>query len=225
MDHLSTLTLHRLRYGELDLDEERAAQAHLDDCERCASLLQRQQAARQEFELKPVPAAIIEAARPRPAWRRAVGSWQPALALAAAALLVVLGLPRFFEAGPEADEIRYRGLAEVEVLVEGSGLLEPGQTLVAGDRVQLRIGPGPWRHAWVGDGETVLEDFALDAGRATLAPFSLTLDDSQEDEEIVVVLAERSLDRGTLKRAMAGGRIDGVTVVRRTLPRGQDEEE
>ena len=64
MDHVSTLTLHQLRYGELSLDREREVRGHLDDCARCAGLLAQQEAQRHEFELLPVPESIRRASRP-----------------------------------------------------------------------------------------------------------------------------------------------------------------
>ena len=71
MRHPSTLTLHRLRYGELDEPESAALRAHLKDCEACAARLRAQENHRAAFELAPVPPAIraATAAAPRRSWR------------------------------------------------------------------------------------------------------------------------------------------------------------
>ena len=71
MSHLSTLTLHRIRYGELEGEPLTDARAHLDTCARCSARLQAQEAHRSAFVLQPVPAAIRAAAPPpeaSPGW-------------------------------------------------------------------------------------------------------------------------------------------------------------
>ncbi len=231
MDHLSTLTLHQLRYGELSLDQEREVRGHLEDCARCAGLLAQQEAQRHEFELLPVPDAIRRASRPSP-WRRvaaALTSWQGGLALAAAALLafVLVG-----QGGPGSmsdatgsrdatgqDTIRYKNAGTVDVLVDGKGRLEAGQTLSAGDRVQLQVAPGDWRHAWATDGKAFWAPFALAAGKATLSPFGLTLDDSTGDEAVILVLSVERLDEAEARAAVSGSAAEGIEVVTVTLPR------
>ena len=70
MNHVTTLDLHRLRYGELDKARAAEVRAHLDGCPMCTERLQAQHAMRAEFEVRPVPAALREASkRPRvPSW-------------------------------------------------------------------------------------------------------------------------------------------------------------
>jgi len=231
MDHVSTLTLHQLRYGELSLDREREVRAHLEGCARCAGLLAQQEAQRHEFELLAVPESIRRASRPSP-WRRvaaALNSWQGGLAVAAAALLafVLVG-----PGGPGStsdatttreatgqDGIRYKNLGTVDVLVDGRGRLEEGQTLSAGDRVQLQVAPGEWRHAWATDGRAFWTPFALTAGKATLSPFGLTLDDSTGDEIVILVLSVERLDEAAAREAVSGTAGEGIEVVTVILPR------
>ena len=206
MDHVSTLTLHQLRYGELSLDREREVRGHLDDCARCAGLLAQQEAQRHEFELLPVPESIRRASRPSLGRRlaAALNSWQGGLAVAATALLAFV-LAGQGDPGSTSDatrsrdatgqvDIRYKNAGTVDVLVDGKGRLEAGQTLSAGDRVQLEVAPGEWRHAWATDGKAFWAPFALTAGKATLSPFGLTLDDSTGDEIVIIVLSVERLD-------------------------------
>ena len=221
MAHLHTLALNQLRYGELSLDEERAARAHLDGCAHCSTRLARQEQQRHAFELAPVPEAIRAAARqPAPLVQRLwgwLGGWRPmALSALAIALALLVVLPRM----SDPDTTRLKGAPTVEVLVEGHGLLSPGARLHSGDRVQLRVAPGAWRHAWVGDASGLLGQFEAEIGRATLAPFSLVLDSAKSDERVAVVLSEAEIDRGTAQRAIQGARIPGVSVAWITLPRG-----
>lgn len=209
--HPNTLVLHQYRYGELSRDRAREVRAHLDDCPRCSALLAQQQASRREFELLPVPAAIRDAARPRPWWRRLLDA--PALpaglVLATAGLLAVVVLPDpdvdpELPAPPQAEEIRTKGSGGVDILVEGAGVLGEGQELRAGDRVQLRVPAGPYRHAWAGDGEGLLLQFPLREGEASLTPFSLRLDESTGDEVVFLVLSVEELSKAEAARAIRG---------------------
>lgn len=211
MSHPNTLILHQFRYGELSRDRAQEVRAHLDDCPRCAALVSQQQASRREFELLPVPDAVRAAARQRPWWRRLLDA--PALpaglALAAAALLAVVVLPGGpgdpeLPEPPRAEEIRTKGSSDIDILVEGSGVLGEGQALRAGDRVQLRVPAGPWRHAWAGDGEGLLLPFRLREGEASLTPFSFRLNDSDGDEVVFLVLSLEQLSKEQAARAIRG---------------------
>lgn len=212
MRPISTLTLHRYRMGELSPEEAAQVRAALAANPADQARLQAQEALRAEFALRPVPAAIRDLRKKPSIW----SFWRlPAMA-AAAALALVMFLP-----GPQPDHgIRWKGdQAQVDVLVEGRGLLDPGERLRAGDRVQLRLPPGPYVEAWVSDGSRVLGRFDLSAEHATLAPFSLTLDDAPGEERLVVLLSSRRLAPDRVPWLVAGEHLSGVERVTIRLPK------
>ncbi|MFT5681467.1 MAG: hypothetical protein ACI8RZ_002373, partial [Myxococcota bacterium] len=143
MGHISTLTLHKLRYGELSPDEHAELKTHLSDCETCSGRLSAQENHRAAFELMPVPEAILEASAPS-LWKRLTQGWLIAPLLVAAMALFVVS-PGLF------DEIRTKGSSDIKILVEDYGELEVGEAIRPGDRIQLRIPPGEWVEVWVGD--------------------------------------------------------------------------
>ena len=203
MNHVSTLDLHRLRYGELDKARATEVRAHVDGCATCTERLQAQHAMRAEFEVRPVPAALREASkRPRvPSW---VWALLPGLMVAALALFVVL--PADYE------DVRYKG-GGVELLLDGKGVVDPEATRFhAGDRVQVRIAPGHAGQAWITDGHQVLGTFPVEAGKATLAPFSLTLDGEPGTEQLVVLVSREMLRDDQIQRILVGRRMPGVDV-------------
>lgn len=212
MSHVSTLDLHRLRYGELPATRAAGLRQHLDDCAACRGRMQAQQALRAEFEVLPVPAGLrTPPARPWWTWSRL-----PALAAMAAALMLTLRL-----ADPSAtDTTRLKGAA-AEVLVEGRGTLASGDLVRAGDRLQVRVPAGPWAEAWVSDGATVLGRFPLVEGEATLAPFSLTIDDSPGRERLVIVLSEGPGTEAQVKRALRGESVPGLKKVELSFVKGE----
>lgn len=231
--HLSTLTLHRLRYDELHGDELRQAQAHLEACESCRGRLGAQQAFRRAFEAAPPRLALPAEPPPRTLGQRLRALdlrwlWAPALALAVAALLVLPGrLPLgggggglveegrggLVEGGPE-DEGRVKGAAGVLILVEERGVLGEGEAVHPGDRLQLRLPPGSGSEAWVGDRDGPIGRFALSPDGPTLSPFALTVDAEEGDEELILVLSAEPLDRQAAGQAMKGRAIEGVRVQR-----------
>ncbi len=222
LDHLSTLALHQLRYGELEGEAEAAARRHLDSCPTCNQRFAAQQAFRAAFELKAPPIALPEPAGPS-LWERARGwlRWAPAPALAlAAALVLFVQLDGAQPSGgvdgdsPAGDQVRLKGQADIQVIVEDRGALDPGERIVAGDRIQLRIPQGPWQEAWVGDGEALIGHFALDKDGPSLSPFALTVDGEAGDEELVVLLAEEPLGEDAALAAMQGRRMKGVELRR-----------
>jgi Putative zinc-finger len=207
MNHVSTLDLHRLRYGELDKARAAEVRAHVDGCATCTERLQAQHAMRAEFEVRPVPAALREASkRPRvPTW---VWALLPGLMVAALALFVVLPA----DVGTPDEDVHYKG-GGVELLLEGKGVVDPEATRFhEGDKVQVRIAPGHEGQAWVTDGHQVLGTFPLEAGRATLAPFSLTLDGQPGAEHLVVLVSREMLRDDQIQRILVGRRMPGVDV-------------
>jgi hypothetical protein len=207
MNHISTLDLHRLRYGELDQARAAEVRAHVDGCPTCTERLQAQHAMRAEFGVRPVPAALREASRrPRvPTW---IWALMPGLLVAGLAFVVVIPA----DVGSPYEDVRYKG-GGVELLLEGRGVVDPEATRFhAGDRVQVRIAPGHAGHAWVTDGHQVLGTFPVEAGKATLAPFSLTLDGEPGAEQLVVLVSREKLRDDQIQRILVGNRMSGVDV-------------
>ena len=207
MNHVTTLDLHRLRYGELDKARATEVRAHVDGCATCTERLQAQHAMRAEFEVRPVPAALREASkRPRvPTW---VWALLPGLMVAALALFVVLPA----DYGTPYEDVRYKG-GGVELLLDGRGVVDPEATRFhAGDRIQVRVAPGHAGQAWVTDGHQVLGTFPVEAGKATLAPFSLTLDAEPVSEHLVVLVSREMLRDDEIQRILVGHRMSGVDV-------------
>lgn len=204
--HLSTLMLHRLRYGELSDAELAEARTHLDVCGHCAARLEAQHKERAAFVVQPIPAAIRDAARARPSlWTRA---WPMLPVLAMAALAMLWLRPA---AGPTDDVLLKGALDQVEVWVdvgEGPRLHEPGQALGGGDRLQLKYRPDGAEHAAVAgrDGTGTIEfygTFATPGGDGLVdTPFGLTLDDSPGTQELYVVLGDTALESATVVEAV-----------------------
>ena len=118
-------------------------------------------------------------------------------------------------APPAPDHTRIKGHeSRVDVLVEGRGLLDAGELLHAGDRVQLRLPAGPYVEAWVSDGEKVLGRFDAYADRPSLAPFALTLDDQPGEDRVVLLLAAAAA-----QKALNGEVVTGVEQVTVRLPK------
>lgn len=210
MKRISTLTLHRYRLGELSPEEAAHVRAALAASPADAARLRAQEATRAEFALRPVPAALRNLEK-RPFW----ANWRmPILAMAASAALILV-LPA---APPEHTRIKGHE-SRVDVLVEGRGLLDAGELLHAGDRVQLRLPAGPFVEAWVSDGETVLGRFDAYADRPALAPFSLTLDDAPGEDQVVLLLARERLNVGTAQKMLNGEGGPGVERVTVRLPK------
>ncbi len=147
MRHPSTLTLHRLRYGELDAEAIRELEAHLDRCATCRERLRAQRADRAAFELAPLPPSIRAAAAPPSLGWRWARVLIPAASLAAA--LSLLPVPEeasraISEPALEAGRTKGAG-ADLEVWLEDGDRARPlgaGDTVRAGDRVQLRYRAG-----------------------------------------------------------------------------------
>lgn len=214
--HLSTLVLHQLRYGELEGEAARDAQAHLDDCDQCRGRHQSQLAFRRAFDVKAPPITLPVSAPS--SWERAQRwlRWAvvPALVAALALIAVRTGGP-----GVDPDGTRLKGVDDVVVLVEDLGVLDAGEAIRPGDRLQIRVPAGPWSEAWVGDADGLIGRFELEPDTQTLSPFALTVDGESGDEELVVVLSEDPLDRASAGAAMSGRRMPGVEVRRLYLPK------
>lgn len=231
--HISTLDLHRHRYGELAGDAAERVASHLQSCERCQRRLGVQQAERNSFAITPIPPAIQEIALPtrpanRPIWPRVVAI--AAVALAAAAV-GVLGLPREgapIDQAPEHEDIRAKGdLPTLEVWVDsrsGPRALRAGEALHAGDRVQLLFRPegASWVTLAGTDGAGNLElwgSFEPLGNHLQPAPFGLTLDETAGDQAFHLLRSPRPLEVEEVRRALAGEADDvdweSITVPKR----------
>ncbi len=215
--HLSTLTLHQLRYGELGAGDARTARAHVDACEACRQRLNAQQSFRAAFELK-APEITLPSTSTPSVWERLGGWLRPAplgaVLVAAAAVIAVAVLP-----GDPADGTRVKGSADVQVIVEGHGALDDGEHIAPGDRLQIRVPAGSGAEAWVGDGDAIIGHFDLQPGAPTLSPFALTVDAEAGDEELILVLSDTPLTEADARDAMSGHRMDGVEIRRLWLPK------
>jgi len=230
--HLSTLALHRLRYGEITGDEREQAVAHLHDCSRCQARLTVQERERAAFVLEPVPVALR-----RTVLRRASEHWLfrilvpfAVVAAAVAVIALVVPTPPETEEGPDGNRVVYRGfLPAIEAWVdEGTGPrpLRPGESLAEGDRVQLRYDAHGAAHVALAgrDSSGMVEIYSLHAPSGTgllTAPFALELDDSQGQQELFVVTSDEPLDEGVVEEAI-GGLVPGVTVSRIAFPKRSD---
>jgi hypothetical protein len=233
MSHLSTLTLHRLRYGELGGTERDGARAHLRSCARCAERLGVQEAERATFVLQAVPEPLRNRGEPQDGFvRRLLRELVPFAVAAVAAAVVTVAVPvlRASPDGAEADTVRLRGtMPEIEAWVDlGSGPrpLRDGESLGSGDRVQLRYDShGAPSVALAGrDASGVVEVYTLTAPSAvglTTAPFALELDDAPGQQELFVITSEDPLDERTVEAALEGP-VPGVTVSRVAFPKRID---
>jgi hypothetical protein len=198
VSHLSTLTLNRYRYGELDEGEVAVMRTHLDGCDHCSARLQGQENNRAAFELTPVPDFIKSLAPPAPKaawWSR----WQVWLAPAlGATALVLIALPSGPSTAPDGlkdperlpvETTQTKGAKDVlEAWLEtdrGPRPLANGAEVGPGSRIQLRYRQTTSK--WVtfagadGSGEVeVYGTFPAEVGEQgwQAAPFALTLDDA-----------------------------------------------
>jgi len=233
MSHLSTLTLHRLRYGELEGTERDGAQAHLRACARCSERLGVQEAERASFVVQPVPERLRNRGEPQDGFLRRLSRELVPFAVAAfAAAAVTIAVPvlRGSSDAVDADTVRVRGaMPAIEAWVDlgtGPRPLRDGESLGSGDRVQLRYdSQGAVFVALAGrDASGVVEIYTLTAPSGdglTTAPFALELDDAPGTQELFVVTSDAPLDEPTVEAALTGGTA-GVTVSRVAFPKRAD---
>ncbi len=209
MSHPSALALHQYRLDELDADERAAVKTHCSTCERCASRLGAQQAARTAFVAEDVPSAIERLAKPANGpWLQLFAGATPLLALAAALLLAVLS--------PNDSGVRTKGtLPDVELWVgtsEGPRALRPEETLGEGAVVQVLYDTNGARHAVLAgrDSSGRVEVYGELPVHDTLtpSPFGITLDASHGKQEFYVVTSDAPLTAHDVEQALTSGRAD-----------------
>ncbi len=232
--HLSTLTLHQLRYGELDDAEEVDARAHLATCDLCSERLGAQQSERAAFEVRPVPEAIRNASSaPAPANNNR--NWVIAVTLiAVAAAVVLVAFTQPFQSAsvgtvigdPIAtgiDGIRPKGNEDAIVVQafkdtpSGPIAIDSGGQVRVGDRIQLKVRrpPAPWvTIAGVdGSGEAaVYGSWQPDADDWEPAPFGLTMDDTPGKESIYAIFTETEPNRAALRATLLDDHRSGEAV-------------
>lgn len=219
--HPSTLTLHKLRYGELPPDQEEALRAHLRVCPECAGRLGAQESHRAAFVAAPVPQALrAPPPAPAPWWRRMW--WLAPLAAAALALLTIVPTTTTPTAPPPSERVKGAAVSLEAWLdtPQGPKLLEDGALVAEGDTIQLRFDPGPHRYVSLlgEDGAGVVQLFGTlraEDGAIQRAPFALRLDESPgpqllyaiytdqrlSEEALVTLVSERAdVPQGTLRR-------------------------
>ena len=214
MGHISTLRLHKLRYGELEPDEEAEVMRHLSDCKTCSSRLSAQENHRAAFELMPLPEAIQALSTPS-LWQSMSRGWMLVPVLVAALAL-------FMISPATRDGVNTKGTDDIEILVEDLGVfaLDEGDVIRPGDRIQLRIPPGEWVEVWVGDGTTWLGGFPVTPSEAwQLVPFSLEVDQAPGPEQLVVLLTNHRLSEDEAHTALSHDDLSGIEIQTLTLPK------
>jgi len=235
MSHPSTLTLHRLRYGELDHEQAEQVRTHVDDCPGCAARLRAQENQRAAFELQPVPEAIRSLGRTEPArspWR--VPLWLlTGLALAAGTLLAVIAVPRLGDHGAhEADTVRLKGSgARIEVWLDtssGPALVQNGEKVHPRDRIQVRFRrpSAPWATLAGVDARGHVEIYGswktdMRTNDWQIAPFALQLDETPGDLHLVLMFTAGKPGEATIECTARTGRLPIAGEVRTiTLEKG-----
>lgn len=234
--HVSTLTLHRYRYGELEPVERRDVRAHVDGCPRCRRRLAVQERERQAFVNLQVPEELAAFAAPAggPRPDRALGwLWAllPGLAMAAAVLVTVPAVRTATEAPLEITRLK-GGAEPLEVwkaTEAGSRPVRDDERLRAGDRIQVVFHPegAPWITLAGRNPSGQIEVWRTlqpDGDVAQPAPFALTLDETPGFQEVFVIGTPWPPTRGEVAGAIAGADSarplpNGVTVRGVMLPK------
>ncbi len=246
--HLAPLQLRRLRAHELSDVEARAVAAHLADCSECQRSIDALDAEQRAFEAEipfdrfteGVLARSASFERPRAVLpgRRPLRFVAPALALAAALLLVVLR-PGF---GPDSRANRVKGTGAgvtLRIAAPGDGpqreaISEGIEALAPGERVRIGYRPGPHRYiaAISIDAQGVVTPLYPERGPALDAdPEGGFLPDSLEftgegAERVIVVLGDRPFEVEQLSAAAAeafasAGELDRLSEL--PLPAGTEQ--
>lgn len=146
--HLSGFKVSRAAMGQSTPDVD----AHLATCAHCVERVASERAEVQAATLEPVPARVL-AATPAPK-RRPWWLWVGPLVAAAAAVMIVVAMPRG-EVGEEGF-IRAKGgitieatVARGEAIIVSDVALDAVGELAAGDKLLLRVNGAEGQHAKV----------------------------------------------------------------------------
>ncbi len=209
--HVSTLDLHRLRYGELSPAKAAALRAHLQTCELCARRHRTQLAEREVFALASVPPAIAALSTPPARGRRWWRYGGLAAALTAAVVAWSLTAPEPTDDASMSTRAKGDSIdLEIWVSTEsGPRPLRPGESLRSGDTVQLLYDPGDATAVWLAgrdsDGTVEVYGRVLPRGSGLQpAPFALTLDHSSGAQEFALFVPDQQVTAADVKLGMAG---------------------
>lgn len=204
--------MRRVHAGELEGADAEAVHAHVRACARCAATWAELE--RERCDLPPLEAFRAGVERKRAA-ARAPRRRAPILALAlAAGLAAVVAAPLLRAPPPTATE-RTKGGAGLDLLVGGAGavrLAADGERIAPGERVRLRVQPGPHRFAIalsVDDAGAVSslydrdgESLPLEPGVEVVLPDAIAFDGAG-GERVYLFLSDRPLSTDALADALA----------------------
>lgn len=229
---VSTLTLHKYRYGELPPDEHAEIDRLLEADPELRSRLQAQVAQRASFEESPIPEAIRKlSAPPTPANNNTPWMWvTAALVVAAMALIAVPRTPVTAVDGTPAisSDVRLKGEKNgIEAWVstnDGPRKVLSDAPLRPGDRIQVRVRrpTAPWVTV-AGTGPTgqveIYGSWEADMfeGGWQSAPFALGLDDTIGAQAIHTVFSEERPSEGSVRARVTRGGSDIRTLEYETV--------
>ncbi len=136
---LSSWQLSRITLEELPPQEHERAQAHLQECQRCAKLLAQERALLKAAVLEPIPSALAQRTKPKTKKRWWLGL--PALGALAALLFIVKPAPNTRSKGATSLSVTVMRKTQV---VQHERALEQATDLRVGDRLRLKV-VGPSR--------------------------------------------------------------------------------
>lgn len=218
--HLSSLTLDALAMDALPAGERATAQSHLDACATCRARAEELAALRSHFVTQVLPRTAPTLRRP-PAWRSAWRWWVPALATAAAVLLVLR------PAAPEEPAFSVKGGATLQLFAhraERTWKVEEGEALAPGDQVRFRVDPGGLPYALVVsvDGAGQVSTYHPYGGAASAPlpasgvaefPGSIVLDAARGPERLFALFSREPLSFDAVApalRELAAGGADAI---------------
>lgn len=218
---VSTLTLHKYRYGELSPDEHAEIEQLLASDAELRARLDAQLAQRSSFEDTPIPQAILDLAKaPEPANNNSAWMWMTAALVVAAMALIAVprSAPPSLPGAPAiSSDVRLKGDKNgIEAWVstqDGPRKVLSDAPLHPGDRIQVRVRrpTAPWVTV-AGTGPSgqveIYGSWEADMfeGGWQSAPFALGLDDTLGAQAIHTVFSEQRPSESSVRaRVIARG--------------------